>query len=324
MRSLPILVLLFMTLALPASASDGVLEINQTCAVETGCFAGDTAGFPVTISASGSYVLTSNLTSAGADTDGLFLSTSRVTIDFNGFSLTGPSLGSGTGNGVAGAGTVGSFAGFTTLKNGVIRGFRAKGVELGGAKGVRIEDMTLQFNAGGGASVGDEARILRNGFSDNGGTSTQNRGLTAGVGAMIVENVVRGSGGSGIQASGGSTVSGNTAYQNGSDGIVAGNGSTVSGNTASRNGGRGIAASSGSTVSGNTAFNNDGDGIATGSSVTVLGNTVGSNAGFGLILSSESGYRENVISSNTAGTVATFGTIVNLGNNACNGSTTCP
>jgi hypothetical protein len=47
------------------------------------------------------------------------------------------------------------------------------------------------------------------------------------------------------------------------------------------------------------------------------------NTGFGLNLGSSSGYRENVISSNTAGTVTGTG-IVNLGDNACNGSTTCP
>jgi hypothetical protein len=35
-----LLTLLFLTLATPALAVDGVLEINQTCAVETGCFAG--------------------------------------------------------------------------------------------------------------------------------------------------------------------------------------------------------------------------------------------------------------------------------------------
>jgi len=32
-----------------AAAVDGVLEINQTCAALSGCFPGDTAGFPVTI-----------------------------------------------------------------------------------------------------------------------------------------------------------------------------------------------------------------------------------------------------------------------------------
>ncbi len=301
MRSTQILALLLMLLALPAFAGDGVLEINQTCAVQTGCFAGDTAGFPVTISASGSYRLTSNLSGVAADTSGLFLNTSRVTIDFNGFSLLGPSAGSGTGHGVAGGGTLGSFAGFTTLKNGVIRGFRAKGVELAGAKGVRLEDMTLEFNAGGGASVGDEARILRNGFSGNGGATVSNYGLITASGAMIVENVVSGSGGVGVEAGAGSTVSGNTTRQNGGDGIAAGPGSTVSGNT---------------------AYENDGNGIFVLAGSTVWGNTVHLNAGFGLTLA-QSGYRENVISSNSAGTVTGIGP-VNLGNNACNGSTTCP
>ena len=65
MRSMLIL-LLFLTLTAPALASDGVIEINQTCAVQTGCIdnsggIGDTPGFPVTIEIPGSYVLTSNL-----------------------------------------------------------------------------------------------------------------------------------------------------------------------------------------------------------------------------------------------------------------------
>ena len=51
-----VLALLFSLVTIPAIASDGVLEINQTCAVQTGCFSGDVAGFPVTISTSGSYL----------------------------------------------------------------------------------------------------------------------------------------------------------------------------------------------------------------------------------------------------------------------------
>ena len=37
----------------PVRAGDGVLEISQTCAIETGCFTGDTPGFPVTIASAG-------------------------------------------------------------------------------------------------------------------------------------------------------------------------------------------------------------------------------------------------------------------------------
>ena len=41
-------------------AVDGVFEISQAC-VEFGCVPGDSAFFPVTISESGSYRLTSNI-----------------------------------------------------------------------------------------------------------------------------------------------------------------------------------------------------------------------------------------------------------------------
>ena len=98
-------------LAAPALATDGVLEINQTCAVPTGCFPGDTPGFPVTITSTssvagaGSFRLTSNLTTTDLNVDGIFISSSRITLDFNGFSLRPPSGSSGTGNGVSGAAT---------------------------------------------------------------------------------------------------------------------------------------------------------------------------------------------------------------------------
>ena len=56
--------------AYAASASEGALEINQTCALQTGCFAGDGAGFPVTIdgSAGSSYLLTGDLEKSGTGT----------------------------------------------------------------------------------------------------------------------------------------------------------------------------------------------------------------------------------------------------------------
>jgi len=50
-------------------------------------------------------------------------------------------------------------------------------------------------------------------------------------------------------------------------------------------------------------------------------NAVHSNVGYGLNLGSQSGYRENVITNNTTGTV-TGG--VDAGANVCNGSLTCP
>ena len=45
--------------ALPALASDGVIEINQAKALAGGVTAFDGPGFPVTVTAPGSYILTS-------------------------------------------------------------------------------------------------------------------------------------------------------------------------------------------------------------------------------------------------------------------------
>jgi len=45
----------------PAGAVDGVIEINQAKAKAGAVTAGDTPGFPVTISAAGSYRLTGDL-----------------------------------------------------------------------------------------------------------------------------------------------------------------------------------------------------------------------------------------------------------------------
>ncbi len=46
------------------------------------------------------------------------------------------------------------------------------------------------------------------------------------------------------------------------------------------------------------------------------------NTGFGLSVASDTGYRANVISGNTGGTVTGVG--VDLGANACDGAATCP
>ena len=85
-----VLPLLTLALALPVFAGDGVLEINQTCAA-TGCFAGDAAGFPVTISASGSYRLTGDLTPSQGSA--VSITAPHVTFDLSGFELIGAGSG---------------------------------------------------------------------------------------------------------------------------------------------------------------------------------------------------------------------------------------
>ena len=220
---LPVYALLLLALAGPALAVDGVLEINQTCAVQTGCFAGDTPGFPVTITVAGSYRLTSNLsltiTLLGTTQDANFIEISAddVTMDLGGFRIScavifigGGGECSGLGSGVVASGE--PLVTGTSVKNGSIRGMGGSGVNLG-----------------------DRAEVTHLRAQSNNGT-----GIQVGGGSTVSGNIVSQNGGIGIITAAGSTVSGNTAHVNGGDGIFASSGSTVSGNTVSRNTGFGL------------------------------------------------------------------------------------
>lgn len=311
--------------SMPASASDGVLEINQACALQTGCFSGDTAGLPVTITgtAGRSYRLTSDLVVPNENTSGIQVFIDDVGIDLNNFTIRGPVVCSGTPlactpNTGSGVGIERGFSllSGTSVRNGSIRGMGNNGVLLGVQS--EVTHVRARSNRLSGIDVESGSTVSGNAAYQNG-----NDGIFANTGSTVSGNTTRQNGGNGIQTSSGSTVSGNTAYQNGSDGILTASGSTVSGNSAYQNGGNGIQTGTGVTVAGNTAYNNEGDGIQASSGSTVSGNTVRFNTGFGLDLLSGSGYRENVITNNTAGTV-NGPSLVNLGNNTCNGSTVCP
>jgi hypothetical protein len=206
-------------LCAPALASDGVLEINQTCATTTGCFAGDAPLFPVTITparagaGSGSYRLTSNLEIAGAGTTAIEITANAVLLDLGGFAIEGPvtCIGvpvascspAGAGIGVLGSSDV-------TVKNGTITGMGGDAVQLTFSS--RAEGLNVLHNGGDGIVLGDESIARGNIVASNGGT-----GLRCNSQCVVLEN---------------------TSTGNGSDGIVVPSG-TVNGNSASRNGGRG-------------------------------------------------------------------------------------
>lgn len=177
-----------------AIAGDGVGEINEACAVSTGCFPGDTPGYPVTITQSGSYRLTGSLTPSGlsANTDMVSISATDVTLDLNGFEIvhiqsctndppTSCTL-SGTGRGIAGGNHV-------TLRDGVVRNAVSHGIELGwfgsisgvrvsgcGGSGVvvanhsRIDDAIVASNLGGGVFAFQQISVKRSVISRNNGS----------------------------------------------------------------------------------------------------------------------------------------------------------
>lgn len=136
-------------LTAPASAADGIIEINHAKALAGGVSAGDTPGYPVTVSASGSYLLTGNLT-APANTNAIGVSADEVTLDLNGFLIQGPvscTLDKGwdctpstsIGIDLQGKGS--------TVRNGSIVGFNTA-VVAGGASGKLLQLSIRQFENG--------------------------------------------------------------------------------------------------------------------------------------------------------------------------------
>ena len=183
--------------AAPALAVDGVLEINQAC-VAAGCFPGDGPGFPVEITITGSYRLTSNLTVPDDDTTAILLQGVRlVNLDLNGFSILGqyacgispPNCPGGPARGI----DVAAFNSHNRVRNGGIFNFGGGGVRLG-TRSV-IEELHVTTTGGDG--------IVAEGFSivrDNVVTDHRGDGIHINSnGCLITGNVVASVLGDGIE-----------------------------------------------------------------------------------------------------------------------------
>lgn len=239
-----------------ARAGDGVLELNQTCATQTGCVPGDAAGLPVTLSAPGSYRLTSNLVVPDENTDGIVVSAANVAIDLAGFAiLRAPCVGAsgscyaptvGTGSGVEVS--VGTLYG-VSVRNGSVVGMGNFGVLLG--FGAQVADLDARWNRVGGIAVSANSVVTRSLALANTGI-----GINGGTAASISDCMASG---------------------NGDDGIVVSTGGIVSGSISQNNAGDGINVGSGSLVERNAVRSNQGFGLVVGTNGGLRGNVVSSN-----------------------------------------------
>jgi len=196
---------------------------------------------PFTISAPGSYYLTTNLVGI-ADNSGIVIAASDVTLDLAGFALIGVER-SASGVHVTGMRTN------LAIANGAIRAWGEHGVSAQTATGARVFNVSSSHNGGRGISVGDAAIV-----KDCSARHNADRGISAGVNSVV---------------------SGCVAFQNG-DGIWANVGSTITGCSARENGGAGISAGTGCTISGCTTHYN-GTGIYLNNNCHVLHNNVYDN-----------------------------------------------
>lgn len=334
--------LLGLALSTASSASEGVMEINQVCALTTGCFVGDAPGFPVTIDAGpdASYRLTGDLLVPDESTNAIEVLADNVSIDLGGFEIRGVTTCSGvplicsptgTGRGVS------AMANGIQIRNGSIIGMGSTGISV--QSNSSVEDVRSTQNGFFGIVGVLPAAIIRNNIANMNG----NIGIFVADGAAITGNSASNNGNIGIAAGSGSTILENATHSNGVGGIGAGPGSTVAGNTSNLNGlgmsiqegslarenvtyqnvGTGISGTDGVTILDNSVVNNgglsSGDGISCGSGCFIHGNTVRDNLDQGISLGTDSAYRENVVTNNVVGGVVGLGAANDRGGNYCAG-----
>jgi hypothetical protein len=229
-------------LAPKAHAVDGTVLINQSTSTAglPGC---SSSGFPIIICQPGSYRLSGNLVVSDPSKTGILVNADSVTLDLNGFTISGPVVCTGSpvtsctsGDGIG----IDIEAVNDSVLNGTVRGFGFGGVF---GHSVRVERVQASGNGGDGI------------FSDFFG--------------VFKDNVAYRNGKTGINAYG--VVSGNVVASNGTDGIHTIVGAVI-GNTASVNRGNGLVVNSG-TVANNFLYNNFLYGIYVGCPSSVVGNT---------------------------------------------------
>lgn len=240
-------------------AGEGVLEINQACAKQTGCFPGDSAGFPVTITQPGSYRLTGNLdmTAESYFVSAVAVQVSDVTLDLGGFEIAGPNTCTGSGptlqcaleEGMVGVLLTGSDG--TTVRNGTIRGMTAAGVAAIDSDAITVEGLTVTHNGLNGIKLENDSIVRGSIASENeydgiklvGGlvrgcmlTGNSRDGVESVLDVAVTDSVLRGNGVAGVRSGGAAMVSDNVTAANGTEGFQLAVGSRYGRNVSRGNG----------------------------------------------------------------------------------------
>ena len=309
-------------LASPAIAQ--VVDIDQAAALAGGVTPGDTPGFPVTLSESGAYRLTSNLNLNGvagvtADTSAIEVTRHNVTIHMDGFEITGIVLCSGhpktCSPATASSAGVDSSQSNVAVFGGTIHRM-GSGVSLGNNATVR--NVRAISNTDHGIIADGHGALVAHCLADANGTGIE----LVGSGGQIVGNVVI-KNGNGIVAADYSVISGNSVFESGGMGIFTGDGSVATGNVVAASGGTGISAGEGAMVSGNTASSNDA-GIYASDAGLVQDNIMYNNTETGLATTGTPAFVGNVVAGSTVALEKLAGPgAKRTGVNLCNGRKRC-
>jgi hypothetical protein len=253
-------------LASSALAVDGVIEINQAKAAIGGVTPGDTAGFPVTISAAGSYRLTGNLV-ADPGTVAIEITAANVRADLNGFKVEDQSSGSWA--------IIADQVKNLTLENGTVVS-RAIGIELYRSSNFVVRRITFQGLASSAAAIFLEGSGAGNGIIENNVIECPGGGvgidLHTGLGKTRVSGNTISNCSNGIEPSTDGNYLLDNVVSECNHGILGGGDyNHIEGNVLTGNAGRGLffnASSNGNVYRRNSARGNTGGGSCSGVSTT--------------------------------------------------------
>lgn len=308
---------------------------------------------PLNITQSGSYYLTESVTyvppanPTPLEKDAILISTDNVSIDLNGFSLSGPGKDQDNGIGINASGSIKNL----TVKNGTVQGFPEYGIRL--YEYATVMDVRAVSNGTVGIFVHNNSRVINSMASFNGPKAYQGTyGIIANTGSIVSGNTCSyntagpGYSISGIYCMSHCTITNNTCLYNVGDvktsGIECVANCIVRGNTVSSNSANqtcvGIltdwrcaieenicnANSTNGSQANSTAY-----GIEAGDGSTIQGNTCNYNSGYfdgvGIFSSAKCSLNKNTCVSNNGSNKA-YGIVTgdgcSLADNLCNNNYT--
>lgn len=261
----------------PVSGTHKTLtEVEPRTAINLANTPGDNDASPSVfkITQPGSYYLTGNVTGVSGK-HGIEVAVSGVTIDLNGFRLSG----------VAGSlDGINTSVDSLTVCNGTVTGWGDRGIRSGGS-GASVRDVHVDSCGGNGISVFTNSVVVRCVARQNGGT-----GIQVGTASVVEACAASGNGDDGISSNSRSVVSRCAAEGNTGDGISGVFGAAIIDSSSGSNAGVGIRIENGGLVSGCVVSTNGQHGISSTVDAVIVGNACDGNGtaittGAGIIVS---------------------------------------
>ena len=288
----------FLSIAKPATAIDGAYQINAACAA-VGCFAGDSAGYPVTIAQPGTYELVGDLSVGNQVSSAIEVQASNVSIEMNGFRIIGPVTCSGTPvvctPATVGGGNIGINGWAYNPTNLVVRNGSVTGMGTGilASYDGRVEHVQALQNGDAGVRARTGTAVVDSTGSYNGHLGIEGR--------LLVRCVASHNGQYGL--AGGGLIKDSMAVFNDSYGIYLGTGTNVVSST----------------------ITNNSVGLFSSGSNQILDSLVSNNTLVGLqVTQGADSVSRSTFAGNNGGGQQWGGNVIETGINVCGTSTSCP